>query len=902
MAEPRSASGRSLDVPPPERALRHHPRAGDAVPEGRAGLGRAHRLGARPGPQLAADGARLPGAGGGLGRGAGLAIDTRQRRALCRRGRPAGCRAGRGACHRRLSPDRSADRLASRALHRERPPDPGRCGGAAAELASRLRLRHRPRRAGAQRPCPRRRSLRPRRRDPGRRRGLERHPRLGRQLPRRLGRAPLHQRTARAHRALDRDPDDRDPAAARARAAREEPARHLRQRHQLVPGDRAMTPPVRSAAPRSSCMMLAIVLAVATALAACAKGKPPEIAYDAPAVAATLVPEPPRPVKVVEVPKPLPLPGQLKPVAPDDFSADKPPPEPRAPADRVAQANAAARVEPVRDGFIDAIQVYPYTAGALYQVYASPGQITDIGARGRRDPGRRRADRRGRHRALDRRRHRERVRRHPPHPHPRQADPARSRHQPRDQHRSAHLSSRAARHAVGLHGLGLLAVSARRADRARARQRQSRGRRADRPRDRARGPPVPLPDRGRPAAVAAAARLRRPTTGVHRVPARDRPRRDAALVRDRPRGRRPARQLPCPAQLHCRRPAVRRRRAPARAPPAARAHRAHRHEAAVSRSGDDPNGGEVEPASRLDPERDIAAELRLRPEPPRVLRLSRRMLSALMLVVGLGLGGILIVALRDRGSDQRTARAVLDRTGTAGRRPRATAARLCRRAAARAAVARRSRPADPRRPRAWRARAGADRRGIRTGRRRRRRAAPPAGDRGGPAEPSLRRGYHGGARGATWSGCVNRARTSERRDGFPRRKHRGRTPRCHRSAGAICRWRDRLANSQRLPACRDAERVRAPGRLSHPGRTGHRLALRPARPDHSPGDGTGLRRSDRAISAHSARVAPHRRLRQPRRLRPAPAAPRLDPADLAGRPIGRARAPARDRRRRLCRA
>src|SRR3546814_10079270 len=54
------------------------------------------------------------------------------------------------------------------------------------------------------------------------------------------------------------------------------------------------------------------------------------------------------------------------------------PPEPADPSARVSQANAAARVQPVRDGFINAIQLYPWTEGALYQVYTSPGQVTDI--------------------------------------------------------------------------------------------------------------------------------------------------------------------------------------------------------------------------------------------------------------------------------------------------------------------------------------------------------------------------------------------------------------------------------------------------------------------------------------------------------------------------------------------
>ncbi|HMS21558.1 P-type conjugative transfer protein TrbG, partial [uncultured Sphingorhabdus sp.] len=40
--------------------------------------------------------------------------------------------------------------------------------------------------------------------------------------------------------------------------------------------------------------------------------------------------------------------------------------------------NEAARVQPHTQGFVNAIQQYPYTPGALYQVYAAPGQVTDI--------------------------------------------------------------------------------------------------------------------------------------------------------------------------------------------------------------------------------------------------------------------------------------------------------------------------------------------------------------------------------------------------------------------------------------------------------------------------------------------------------------------------------------------
>ncbi len=120
---------------------------------------------------------------------------------------------------------------------------------------------------------------------------------------------------------------------------------------------------------------LPLLLICTSALAGCATPqKPPEIAYDDAAPAVQTV-DPPAPVRVVELPRPLPLPGQLKPVGRDG----KPESEAADPTKRVNQANAAARVQPVRNGFINSMQVYPFVDGALYQVYASPGQITDIG-------------------------------------------------------------------------------------------------------------------------------------------------------------------------------------------------------------------------------------------------------------------------------------------------------------------------------------------------------------------------------------------------------------------------------------------------------------------------------------------------------------------------------------------
>jgi type IV secretion system protein TrbG len=118
---------------------------------------------------------------------------------------------------------------------------------------------------------------------------------------------------------------------------------------------------------------LPILLVATSALAGCATtNPPPEISYDNAAPAVQTV-DPPAPVTVVELPRPLPLPGQMKPV-----ERSRQAPEPTDPKARVNQANAAARIQPVRDGFINSMQVYPFTQGALYQVYTAVGQITDI--------------------------------------------------------------------------------------------------------------------------------------------------------------------------------------------------------------------------------------------------------------------------------------------------------------------------------------------------------------------------------------------------------------------------------------------------------------------------------------------------------------------------------------------
>ncbi len=120
-----------------------------------------------------------------------------------------------------------------------------------------------------------------------------------------------------------------------------------------------------------------VSLSLLVVLAGCAtQGKPPPtITLDEP-VAAQPLPELPKPIEVVAVPQPLPLPEQLK-LLPNELEA-KTAPESTDEKVRVTRANQEARIAPTRDGYVNAIQVWPFTDGALYQVYASPGRVTVV--------------------------------------------------------------------------------------------------------------------------------------------------------------------------------------------------------------------------------------------------------------------------------------------------------------------------------------------------------------------------------------------------------------------------------------------------------------------------------------------------------------------------------------------
>jgi len=121
-----------------------------------------------------------------------------------------------------------------------------------------------------------------------------------------------------------------------------------------------MNPVIRKSA------AMALMLS-ATALAGCASmTKPPAISYDAsvpplPAIPAAVTDDRPKPVLI-----------------PPAWTVARGGTAGATPTARVENANAAARVQPRREGYFNAIQVYPWSEGALYQVYAAPGQITNI--------------------------------------------------------------------------------------------------------------------------------------------------------------------------------------------------------------------------------------------------------------------------------------------------------------------------------------------------------------------------------------------------------------------------------------------------------------------------------------------------------------------------------------------
>lgn len=111
------------------------------------------------------------------------------------------------------------------------------------------------------------------------------------------------------------------------------------------------------------------LLLCSSVLGGCATYIPPEISYDT-----EVPPLPASPAALDDRARPLHVPPLWKPALGGKLGAKEEP----EPVSRVETANSAARVEPRKRGYFNAAQIYAYSPGALYQVYAAPGQITDI--------------------------------------------------------------------------------------------------------------------------------------------------------------------------------------------------------------------------------------------------------------------------------------------------------------------------------------------------------------------------------------------------------------------------------------------------------------------------------------------------------------------------------------------
>ncbi|MDE2184218.1 MAG: P-type conjugative transfer protein TrbG [Alphaproteobacteria bacterium] len=126
-----------------------------------------------------------------------------------------------------------------------------------------------------------------------------------------------------------------------------------------------MNRPIRNA-------LLIPICAVVMSGCASANWLPSFLQKDPPLTRAVVVPDPPQIVHTVEVVQPLPLPGQLQPKPLPAAHVARPP------TLRVEAANRAALQEPTSDGYVNAIQIYPYSEGTLYRLYAAPQEVSDI--------------------------------------------------------------------------------------------------------------------------------------------------------------------------------------------------------------------------------------------------------------------------------------------------------------------------------------------------------------------------------------------------------------------------------------------------------------------------------------------------------------------------------------------
>lgn len=105
-------------------------------------------------------------------------------------------------------------------------------------------------------------------------------------------------------------------------------------------------------------LLVALLASAGSAAAQTVPAPPPSSAGTIPPVA---VPVPAVPMPVVTSPA---APRRRLPPSPAEL--------------RVRAANRAATLEPATAGYINAVQVYPFSDGSVYHVLTAPGQVTDI--------------------------------------------------------------------------------------------------------------------------------------------------------------------------------------------------------------------------------------------------------------------------------------------------------------------------------------------------------------------------------------------------------------------------------------------------------------------------------------------------------------------------------------------
>ena len=118
---------------------------------------------------------------------------------------------------------------------------------------------------------------------------------------------------------------------------------------------------------------LVSVFAIAAVFPACASKPPAPVQF----VRAQPLADPPRVSAVVEIPKPMPLPGQLRripvPRAHPGKAGEKP-----TPWAVIDDANRKASTGPESEAYFNAIMTYDFAEGALFQVYTAPLRLTSI--------------------------------------------------------------------------------------------------------------------------------------------------------------------------------------------------------------------------------------------------------------------------------------------------------------------------------------------------------------------------------------------------------------------------------------------------------------------------------------------------------------------------------------------